>query len=198
MSTLADRIAALLAKESNGLTVPAIADKLGVSAHDVDRVIWGEPRRFAWQPGHCWTLGTEKPRPVPARSAVTEEDSRARPWAPTEQMQLRAITLTSGVVLKVSRRPLDTHAFFSVKSEGNEVELILNSTHELFADHPMPFENDEAGAHGYKKLLELLLEAWALYEDSIPGGSSRRAAEDIRLLWGRRATELLRGVTDGN
>ena len=47
-------------------------------------------------------------------------------------------------------------------------------------------------------MLELLLEAWALYEDSIPGGSSRRAAEDIRLLWGRRATELLRDVTDGD
>jgi len=113
-------------------------------------------------------------------------------------MQLSAITLASGVVLKVSRRPLDTHAFFSVKTGGNEVELILNSTHELFAEHPMPFESDGAGAQHYKQLLELLLEAWALYEDSIPGGPSRRAAEDVRLLWGRRATELLRGVADGH
>jgi hypothetical protein len=109
---------------------------------------------------------------------------------------MRAKTLASGVVLKVSRQPLDTHAFFSVKSAGNEIELILNSVHELFSEHPMPFEEDAAGAH-YKRLVELLLESWAIYEDSIPG-SSRRAAEDIRLLWGRRATELLRDVTDGD
>lgn len=196
MPELADRIAELLAGAETPLTIPAIADRLEVSTHDVDRVIWGDPRRFAWQPGHCWTLGTEKPRPVAARPSATE-DARARLWTPADHVQLRAITLASGVVLKVSRRPLDTHAFFSVKSAGNEVELILNSTHELFGEHPMPFEEEVAGPH-YKRLLELLLEAWALYEDSIPGGSSRRAAEDIRLLWGRRATELLRDFTDGD
>lgn len=196
MPELGDRIAELLARAETPLTIPAIADRLEVSPHDVDRVIWGDPRRFAWQPGHCWTLGTEKPRPVAARSSAAE-DARARPWTPADHVQLRAITLASGVVLKVSRRPLDTHAFFSVKSAGNEVELILNSTHELFSAYPMPFEEDTAGPQ-YKRLLELLLEGWALYEDSIPGGSSRRAAEDIRLLWGRRATELLREDTDGD
>ena len=196
MPELGDRIAELLAGAKTPLTIPEIADQLHVSAHDVDRVIWGDPRRFAWQPGHCWTLGTEKPRPVAARLSAAE-DARARPWTPAEHVQMRAITLASGVVLKVSRKPLDTHAFFSVRSAGNEIELILNSMHELFSEHPMPFEEDAAGAQ-YKRLLELLLEAWALYEDSIPGGSSRRAAEDIRLLWGRRATELLRDVTDGD
>lgn len=195
MTELPDRIADLLGAAQTPLTIPVIADRLQVSAHDVDRVIWGDPQRFAWQPGHCWTLGTEKPAPAAARLSAVE-DAHARPWAPADQVQLRAITLASGVVLTVSRRPLDTHAFFSVKSAGNGVELVLNSMHELFSEHPMPFEEDAAGTQ-YKRLLELLLEGWALYEDSLPPGS-RRAAEDIRLLWGRRATELLRDVTDGD
>jgi hypothetical protein len=103
---------------------------------------------------------------------------------------MRAITLASGLTLRVSRRPLDTDAFFSVSSAGNTVELILNSSHEIFETHRMPFEG---GGDPGARLVEVLLGAWALYEDGVPGGGQmRRSLEDLRLLWGRRVIELLR------
>lgn len=191
MPRLSDRIEELLRSSADPLAIPTIAERLGVSAHDVDRVIWAEPDRFAWQPGHKWALGVEKtpPRAMPAH--IPEEDARERPLTPARSVELRAITLASGVRLRISRRPLDTHAFFSVKSAGNEIELTLNSGHEVFAELPMPFA-DDGPTDGYKAFVELLLEAWALYEDSFPGSAARRATEDTRLLWGRRVIELLR------
>jgi hypothetical protein len=84
---------------------------------------------------------------------------------------------------------MDSDAFFTVRSSGNSVELILNSTHELFDTLPFPFDENDAGP---MSLVEVLLSAWALYEDAVPGGSMRRALEDVRLLWGRRSIELLR------
>jgi hypothetical protein len=106
-------------------------------------------------------------------------------------IELRAVTLASGLIISVSRLPLDSDAFFTVRSAGSTVQLIINSTHELFAQLPMPFEEggDEVS---YKALVEVLLEAWALYEDGLMGRPARRAMEDTRLLWGRRAVEVLR------
>lgn len=67
--------------------------------------------------------------------------------------------------------------------------MTLNSTHELFASMPMPFIDSRHSS--YKELCEVLLSAWALYEDSLPGGATRRAAEDARHMWGRRSIEIL-------
>jgi hypothetical protein len=164
-----------------------------MTAHDVDRIVWGEPDSFVWQPGHRWALGKEKGRRVGAPDA-THRDVRERPLVPQGPVELRATTLASGVTLKVSRRLLDSAALFSVRSAGNIVELVLNSGHEVFATMPMPFEDPESSDEGFKSLVEILLQAWALYEDSVFGGASRRAAEDVRLLWGRRIIELLRDV----
>ena len=188
---LAVRIEGVLRSSERSLTIQEMAAPLGVSAHDVDRVVWSRPDRFVWQPGHRWALGIEKARPRADRADMQQPDARTAPLGARGSTQLRALTLASGVVLTVSRRPLDTHAFFMVKSKGNVVELVLNSAHELFSELPMPFTADDDG-EGFKQLTEVLLEAWALYEDSTPTGPSRRASEDIRFLWGRRTAELLR------
>jgi hypothetical protein len=193
---LVARIEETLASAGAPLTVGEIAERLSLTAHDIDRVIWGEPDRFVWQPGHRWTVGAEKARPATVVGRAAEQDAREGPLAPRRPVELRATTLASGVTLRVSRRPLDTHAVFTVKSSGNVVELILNSGHELFAELPMPFDGGSLEGD-YRALAEILLEAWALFEDSIPGGPSRRAAEDTRLLWGRRIIELLR-ESDGS
>lgn len=191
MDNLVVRIEEALASAGAPLSVGEIADRVDLTPHDIDRVMWGEPDRFVWQPGHRWTLGVEKARPSATAQHGTKQDAREGPLAPRNPVELRATTLASGVTLKVSRWPLDTHALFTVKSAGNSVELIFNSAHEVFASLPMPFD-DEVPDGDYRALAEILLEAWALYEDSIPGGPSRRAAEDTRLLWGRRLIELLR------
>ena len=189
MHDLSDRIAQLLTASERPLTSPEVAERLQVSLEEVDRVFWEEPHRFAWQPGHRWALAFSKRALRPVSVELDYEDVRGQPLVPRDSVELRAITLASGITLKVTRRPLDTQSLFSVRSLGNEVNLVLNSAHELFAEFPMPFEEREA-TYADKQLLELLLEAWALQENDAAPGAVKRALEDMRLMWGRKALEL--------
>jgi hypothetical protein len=185
-----DRVVAVLMAASTPLGVSEVAARAALEYEEVDRVLWGSPERFAWQPGHKWVLFGAKDRP---RHGVATLGVDARPGllSALSNGQLRAITLSSGLVLKVSRRPLDSDALFSVRSAGSDIRLVINSTHEVFGEFPMPFEEGVEDSP-YKRLLELLLEAWAVYEDGLMPGPSKRTAEDARLVWGRRALEIHR------
>lgn len=190
-----DAIGELLAGVDEPLTVGEIALRLGQQdARECDALLWQNPDRFVWQPGHKWALANAK-----ARTSRTDggapQDARSNTLSGKAPRDLRALTLSSGLTIAVNRRPIDSDAFFSVRSAGNTITLTLNSTHELFSEKPMPFETALDGEAGYRGLCELLLSAWALYEDGLPGGSAKRAAQDARLLWGRRAIEMLREDT---
>jgi hypothetical protein len=183
-------VARILAAADQPLTIPMVAELTELEPRDVDKILWASPDRFVWQPGHKWSVAGAKSRPSGELSKVGD-DARPGPLVQRAPEELRAITLSSGLVIKVSRMPLDTDAFFSVRSVGNTVQLVINSTHELFGELPMPFQ-DSIHDSPYKLLVEVLLESWALYEDSLAVGSARRPTEDVRLLWGRRAIEILR------
>lgn len=171
------------------LTIPEIADHTGLDLRTVDGLLWGSPHLFVWQPGHAWAVHGGKLSRT-GRHAGELSDSRKNPLVSSAPRELRAITLASGLSVRVSRRPLDSDAMFTVRSMGNVVELVLNSMHDVFSEFDMPFADNGRGAES--NLLEVLLAAWALYEDSVPGGSARRALEDTRLLWGRRVVEVIR------
>jgi hypothetical protein len=186
-----DAIVQVLREAGEPLTVGEIAARVGADVRECDAILWQTPDRFVWQPGHKWAVATGKTR-LPAQPISDVPDARTQLTSPSGgPRQLRAVTLSSGLVISVTRRPLDTDAFFSVRSAGNTVTLTLNSAHELFAKLPMPFDDSRDGS-AYKELCEVLLSAWALYEDGLPGGSTKRATEDARLLWGRRVVEMLR------
>jgi len=186
---LSQRIAGVLAASGVPLTSFQIAERLEIPVENVIRALWEEPQRYAWQPGHRWALAATKRKLDPRTIEQDYEDARPRLLLPQDSTELRAITLASGITLKVIRRPLDTLALFSVRAQGNEVELVLNSANELFSEFPMPFEERDA-SDADKRLLELLLEAWALKEGDAPPGAAKRALEDVRLMWGRKAVEL--------
>ncbi|WP_156671058.1 MULTISPECIES: hypothetical protein [unclassified Mycobacterium] len=187
-----EEIVRVLRQAAMPLSAAEIATALGGEVRECDAILWQDPQQFVWQPGHKWMLASVKShsrRALPADAPNARSDN-ATAAAPR---QLRALTLSSGVVIAVDRRPLDSDAFFTVRSAGNKITLTLNSTHELFIDMPTPFE-DNADSSPYKRLCEVFLSSWALYEDSLPGGSIKRATEDARLLWGRRVIEMLREV----
>lgn len=189
--TSRDDIVRVLRAAGQPLSVQEIASAVGGELRECDALLWQDPHLFLWQPGHKWTVASPKVRAsMPAVLDIPDARSGALAGS-SGPRDLRATTLSSGVVLAVNKRPLDSDAFFTVRSAGNTITLTLNSTHELFTALPMPFEGGEA-ASDYKALCEVLLSAWALYEDSLPGGSSKRAIEDARLLWGRRVFEMLR------
>jgi len=190
-----DAIIRVLKEAAEPLSVAEIASRLGADVRECDALLWQTPDKFLWQPDHKWTIASAKKRPV-IDPIADAPDARAQIASGGSSRQMRALTLSSGIVISVTRRPLDSDAFFSVRSAGNTVTLTLNSTHELFGKLPMPFDGDVEGGEedaSYKELCELLLSAWALYEDGLPGGSTKRAMQDARLLWGRRVIEMLGG-----
>lgn len=186
---LGARIAELLASTDEALSTAEIADRLGVPPREVDHAIWARPNQFAWQPGHRWALSAQR-RAASVYTGADTEDARAAPLGHRKSIELRAITLTSGVTLRVIQRPIDSSALFTTESRGSELLLVMNSSHPIFASHPMPFAAAEV-PKGYKQLLELLLEAWALYEDGVPAGGEHRRLEETRMMWGRRMVQLL-------
>lgn len=187
----AEDISRVLRQAGEPLSVQEIAARTNGDVRECDSLLWGDPGLFLWQPGHKWTAATSSKSRSRPGSATSAPDARSRVLSPSDPQELRAITLSSGLTISVNRRPLDSDAFFSVRSAGSVITLTINSTHELFSDLPMPFENDRDESE-YRKLAEVLLAAWALYEDGLPGGSTKRATQDARLLWGRRAIEMLR------
>lgn len=194
MVTLDDIVRAL--RESlTPLSVADIASKTGGDIRSCDAILWQNPEQFVWQPGHRWTLARSKSH-VPRINMATAQDARSSESAAGAlQNQLRALTLASGLTIAVDRRSLDSDAFFSVRSNGNRISLTFNSSHEIFSELPLPFDASREDTP-YKALCEMLLGAWALYEDGLPEGQVRRAAQDARLLWGRRVIEMLRESRD--
>ena len=185
-----DDIAKTLREAAEPLTVDEIATRIGGDIRECDAILWQNPGEFVWQPGQKWTVAHAKH----CRSRVDPvdaPDARSSMMSAVAPKELRAFTMSSGLTVAVHRRPLDSDAFFTVRSAGNTITLTLNSTHEIFGDLPLPFESG-GGGEGFSELCEVLLTAWALYEDGLPGGSTKRATEDARLLWGRRAIEVLR------
>lgn len=172
------------------LSVAEIASLIGCDVRECDAILWQSPDKFVWQPGHKWTVVNEKSGTT--RHFVTDApDARSNLMSAATPGELRAVTLSSGLSMVVNRRPLDSEAFFTVRSAGSNVTLTLNASHELFANLPMPFD-EQFGNSNYKALCETLLAAWALFEDGLPVGPARRTMEDARLHWGRRAVEMLR------
>ncbi len=178
------RIEAAFAGPARALSTREVAAEVGCDRAQAEQVIWGSHERFAWQPGGRWTLIAPKPAVETAVFDPEQDDTRDAVLDPPGAVELRAITLRSGSVLRVSRRPLDSPAVYTVSQSGRDLQLVLNSAHEVFAELPMPFD-DEGRGGDYKRLLELLLAAWAVHEGEIPAGASKRALEDTRMMWGR-------------
>lgn len=185
-----EQVISALRGAGSPVTTPELVELTGLEARVVDRILWEFPDAFVWQPGHRWALNPGR-KDFGRVASPNVLDSRAAPLVPREAEELRALTLASGLELRISRRPMDSDAFFSVRSSGNRVDLVLNSTHELFDELPAMFD-DSHPATPYQRAVEVMLEAWALYEDGVPGGPTKRAVEDLRLLWGRRVVEVLR------
>ena len=185
---VAARIEEALAASPGPLTVKEIAGRLGVRPDEVAEAVWGEPQRFSWQPGGRWTRAVAKAGPPPGPRADGQEDARPAVIAPQGGTELRAMKLAGGATMRVTAQPLDSASFFTVRSEGSDLQLVLNSSHEVFADMPMPFADDDGGTFG--TLAEILLAAWAVHEAEAPA-AAKRELEDARLLWGRRLLDLL-------
>lgn len=181
---LLGRIEDVFAGSGRALSTREVATEVGCDRALAEQVIWGSPERFAWQPGGRWTLLAPKQAVEGTASDPAQDDTRDAVLDPPGAVELRAIMLGGGSVLRVSRRPLDSPAVYTVSQSGRDLQLVLNSAHDVFTELPMPFDEEDRDGD-YKRLLELLLAAWAVHEGEIPDGAPKRALEDTRMMWGR-------------
>ena len=188
--TSGDQVAQILEMADEPMSDEAIASQLKVPVEEVDQILWSDPHRFHWQPGDRWAVAREKAKaPLePINSDPVDVSTSANGLK--GKVELRAIVLDDGTSLKVSKKPLDGEVLFIPRRLGSELEIVINSAHDALGSHPVPFAEEKEGSAG--ELLELLIEAWALVEDSMEGTPAKRGLEDARSLMGRRMGELAR------
>jgi len=108
-------------------------------------------------------------------------------------------TIDSGFKYQVNDAPIDGGAFFSVQPRGGVLLVTLNTDHPAYellkgARRPEDLPTDSAALlealEGAHMGLEMLLFAWARYEDE-QVGEGRDAAQSARYDWGRMARRFL-------
>lgn len=92
-------------------------------------------------------------------------------------------------------------AFFQVKTKGTgSIILALNTQHPVYESLIEVLEESTLGVSpeelrqrlgGARDGLKTLLIAWARYEDELPEGPRRQAAQNTRDDWGRVARDFL-------
>jgi hypothetical protein len=95
-------------------------------------------------------------------------------------------------------------AFFGALTKGRITQVVLNRDHPLFPSLSAalaPIESVEGKQLKDQFLeaqhtLEVLLAAWAKYENDLPNGPRRFKTEEARLEWGRNARLLLMDELD--
>lgn len=115
--------------------------------------------------------------------------------------ELAAQTVGHGLKYKIIESSVNSPAFFDVKPRGGAVIISLNVDHPAYEHLVELLQSDVDGADENdlrtrllraRNGLELLLMAWARYEDEQPDGPLREKAQDARWDWGRLAREFLR------
>jgi len=134
---------------------------------------------------------------VADRHVGQEQVGALRPVSGTERTEFEASlpsstagavgTLHAGLSVRVTHADLDNVAPWTIRTAGNAVELVLNSSHVLFRRLDMPFCGSDSSP-----AFEVLLTAWALQEAVVPAQGKREMA-DVRFQLGQRVRDVLRG-----
>ena len=122
--------------------------------------------------------------------------------ATAESAELKATrTVDSRHRYLFTKGSLETPAFFSTKPSGGKLLITLNVDHpayenllEALEENTETDDKDELSKRlvNARDGINLLLTAWARYEDEQPDGRRREAAQEARTDWGRVARDFLR------
>ncbi|MFE4105848.1 ATP-binding protein [Almyronema epifaneia] len=115
--------------------------------------------------------------------------------------ELAATTVKDGLKYVFANANMSTPAFFTVKTKGGSIEILLNDSHPAYENLMGVLEKDVEGVEEDELRsrladslngLKLLLMAWARYEDQQPDGVLKERAQDTRTDWGKLARWFLR------
>lgn len=142
--------------------------------------------------------------PVEERVQLLAEELAAQGQGEAAAREQAVRTISSGFKYQVNDAPIEGGAFFSVQPRGGVLLVTLNTDHPAYellegARRPEDLPTDSAALRealeGAHMGLEMLLFAWARYEDE-QSGESRDAAQAARYDWGRMARRFLAETGD--
>jgi len=117
--------------------------------------------------------------------------------------ELAAKTVSRNLKFLTQSADLESPSFFDVKSKGGSIIVLLNINHpaykhliELLSSHDidsLTIEELQGRFFRARQGLELLLMAWARYEDEQKDGNPRMRVRESRWDWGRVARDFLDG-----
>ena len=152
------------------------------------------------QEGHKGQSDGQELLPVEQRREAIHDTLIDQGVSEQKADELTGQTLDNGLKYLFATADLETSAFFSVKPKGGALIITLNTRHPAYDNLVDILEENVEGVDAtelrerlIKALggLKLLLTAWARYEDELPDGSRRTAAQDTRSDWGRIARQFL-------
>ncbi|MDB9303196.1 ATP-binding protein [Nodularia spumigena CS-591/12] len=149
--------------------------------------------------GHKGKSDADEQLPKAERKQVIKETLKAEGVTETQAELLAATTVDDGLKYTFAQSPLDSSAFFSVKSRGGAIIVSLNTNHPAYENlvEILEMDVDKADIETLRTRLinsldglKLLLMAWARYEDELDG-KRKENAQDTRIDWGRVARRFL-------
>lgn len=153
--------------------------------------------------GHRGRSDEDESKPAEERKADVAEQLEHLGHSHESAQVLAAETIDKGLKYRMEVASLEGGAFFSVQPRGGVLMVTLNTDHpayRLLLGARDPNELPEDTEKLKEKLqfaqagLEMMLFAWARYEDEQPS-DKRRLTQDIRHDWGRMAEAFLGGPT---
>ena len=160
-----------------------------------------EATRKRIEEGHQGTSDVQEEQQLPEQRQQEIFAELVEQGATQKQAEeLAAQTVGRDLKYTFVKASLNSPAFFDVKSRGGAIIISLNINHPGY-NHLVELLQEDVEAANEEELrtrllnaregLELLLMAWARYEDEQPDGPRRIRAQEARWDWGRLAREFL-------
>lgn len=151
--------------------------------------------------GHAGLSDRDEALPQDTRRENTEQTLRDIGLPLEMAHSLAANIVSDNLKYRFVSADLGSAAFFQVKTKGTgSIILALNTQHPVYESLIEVLEESTAGVSpedlrqrlgGARDGLKTLLIAWARYEDELPEGPRRQAAQNTRDDWGRVARDFL-------
>jgi len=149
--------------------------------------------------GHQGRSDEDEGKPADERKAAVAEQLEHQGHSRESAEAMAAETIDKGLKYRIDVASLEGGAFFSVQPKGGILLVTLNTEHPAYnlllgARDPKELPDDpdklKEKLQSAQSGLEMMLFAWARYEDEQPN-DQRRITQNIRHDWGRMAEGFL-------
>lgn len=163
----------------------------------INSVLFSEARRYVSYDRKTFTYRLREVEQAELDAAVRSFRGQSVPSETKHEVKARYIGRNDEYIFTASSNT--GPAFFDTSAKSRTIQVRLNQDHPLFASlgpllepiNGASCEEIRQRLQQARQMVELLLAAWAKYENDLPRGPRKFRAEEARLEWGRNARMLL-------